>query len=130
LSIGVAASCCSFYDGKATEVALQVDYRPSGFYEISAEWEGSFFDLPGGKVNIHVLTVDANFNFTPDMQLDLQVQYDNISKEFGFLLRYRWEYAPGDELFVAFGQTALVPDRRFVAQRSEFSVRLGRTFRY
>ena len=109
---------------------MQSNYRPNEFYEIAAEWEATFLDLPGGKVDIHVLTVNANFNFTPDMQLDLEVQYDNISEEFGFLARYRWEYAPGDELFIAFGQTAEIPGSRFVAQRSQFSVRLGRTFRY
>ncbi len=130
LSIGVAATCCSFYDGNAIEVSVRPSYRPSEFFEIAAEWEATFLDLPGGNVDIHVLTVDTNVNFTPDMQLDLQMQYDNISEEFGFLARYRWEYAPGDELFIVFGQTAEIPGSRFVAQRSQFSVRLGRTFRY
>ena len=64
------------------------------------------------------------------MKLDLQVQYDNDSEEFGFLSRYRWEINPGDEFFVAFGQAAQVPGSRFIAQRTQFSVRLGRTFRY
>ena len=130
LAIGVAVSCCSFYDGTAIEVSLRSNYRPNEFYEIAANWDVTLLDMPNGKVDIHVLTVDANVNFTPDMQLDLQVQYDNISEEFGFLSRYRWEYAPGDVLFVAFGQTAQVPGARFVAQRSQFSVRVGRTFRY
>ena len=45
-------------------------------------------------------------NFTPDMQLALQAQYDNISENFGFSARYRWEYRPGDEIFVGIGQSA------------------------
>jgi hypothetical protein len=35
------------------------------------------------------------------MQLALQAQYDNISKNFGLSARYRWEYQPGNEIFVA-----------------------------
>jgi hypothetical protein len=130
LAIGVTVACCSFYNGRSIETSLELQYRPNEFYEFAAEWEATYLDLPGGEVDIHVLTVNANLNFTPDMQLDLQTQYDNISKEFGFLARYRWEYAPGDELFVALGQTAEIPGQRFVAQRSQLSVRLGRTFRY
>ncbi len=76
------------------------------------------------------MTILANVNFSPYMQLDVQAQYDNISEEFGFLSRYRWEFAPGDELFVAFGQAAEIPGARFVAQRSLLSVRIGRTFRF
>ena len=70
-------------------------------------------------------------NFTPDMQLALQVQYDNISENFGFSARYRWEYAPGDELFIAIGQSALISDNRgFIAQTTQGTIRLGQTFRF
>ena len=86
--------------------------------------------MPTGSVDIHVVEVATVVNFTPDMQLALQAQYDNISQDFGFLARYRWEYLPGSELFVAFGQSALIPDSRFVAQRTQASIRLGHTLRF
>jgi hypothetical protein len=63
------------------------------------------------------------------MQLAVQAQFDNISENFGFLARYRWEYRPGSELFAAFGQNAFVADA-FKAQRSEVSLRLGHTLRF
>ena len=66
----------------------------------------NLIDLPTGKVDIHLGTADAVVNFTPDMQLALQAQYDNISENFGFSARYRWEYRPGNELFVGIGQSA------------------------
>ena len=52
-------------------------------------------------------------NFIPDMQLALQAQFDNISRGFGFSARYRWEYEPGNEIFVAIGQGALIPGTTF-----------------
>jgi hypothetical protein len=130
ISFGAEVACCSFYDGDGIEASAEIDFRPNQFYEIAAEWEGTFLDLPAGRVDIHVLTVNAILNFSPDMWLDMQVQYDNISKELGFLSRYRWEYSPGNEVFVAIGQTAEIPNSRFISQRSQVSVRLGRTFRY
>jgi hypothetical protein len=69
-------------------------------------------------------------NFTPDMQLALQVQYDNISENFGFSARYRWEYRPGNEIFVGFGQSAIIDSRGFMAQVSQGTIRLGHTFRF
>jgi hypothetical protein len=90
----------------------------------------SFIDLPTGDVDIHVVEVASVVNFTPDMQLALQAQFDNISQDFGFLARYRWEYLPGSEFFAAFGQSALIPNSRFVMQRTQFSIRLGHTLRF
>ena len=74
--------------------------RPSIYFEITATYEVNLIDLPTGKVDIHLATADAAINFTPDMQLALQAQYDNISENFGFSARYRWEYRPGNEIFV------------------------------
>ena len=65
-----------------------------------------------------------------DMQLALQAQYDNISENFGFSARYRWEYAPGDELFIAIGQSAFIGNQGFIAQTTQATVRLGQTFRF
>ena len=69
-------------------------------------------------------------NFNPDMQLALQAQYDNISENFGFSARYRWEYRPGNEIFVGIGQSAVIDDRGFVAQTTLGTIRVGQTFRF
>ena len=69
-------------------------------------------------------------NFTPDMQIALQAQYDNISENFGLSTRYRWEYRPGNELFVGLGQSALISNGGFIAQVTQATVRLGHTFRF
>jgi hypothetical protein len=64
------------------------------------------------------------------MQTALQAQYDNISENFAFSARYRWEYRPGNELFVGAGQSALISGRRFLGQTTQATVRLGHTFRF
>jgi len=130
ISMGVEVTCCTFYNGNAVEVSVEIGYRPNQYFEIIPGYEGNFIDLPTGSVHIHVGEITSVVNFTPDMQLALQVQYDNISQDFGFLARYRWEYLPGSELFVAFGQSALIPDSRFAAQRTQASIRLGHTLRF
>ena len=69
-------------------------------------------------------------NFTPDMQLAVQVQYDNISENFGLSARFRWEYRPGDELFIGVGQSAMISNQGFVAQATQATIRVEQTFRF
>ena len=105
-------------------------FRPSTYFEITATHEANLIDLPTGTVDIHLATADAAINFTPDMQLALQAQYDNISENFGFSARYRWEYRPGNEIFVGLGQSAQLSNQGFVAQTTQATIRVGQTFRF
>ena len=96
----------------------------------------NFLRLPAGNVDIHVAALAGIVNFTPDMQLALQGQYDNISGNFAFLGRFRWEFRPGSELFIALGQAAIIPGTEFSPytqpefQASNLSIRLQRTFQF
>jgi hypothetical protein len=130
VAVEAEISCCTFYDGSGVEASIEIGFRPNQYFEIAPSYEISVFDLPHGSVDIHVVTVDSVVNFTPDMQLAIQAQYDNISESFGFLARYRWEYLPGSEFFAALGQSALIPNSRFVMQRTQFAIRLGHTLRF
>jgi hypothetical protein len=111
-------------------VRAEVIFRPSLYFELTTTYEPNFIELPTGDVDIHIASVDAVVNFNPDMQLALQAQYDNISENFGFSARYRWEYRPGNEIFVGVGQSAIIDSRGFMAQVSQGTIRLGHTFRF
>jgi hypothetical protein len=130
LSGDVEVTCCSFYDGRSVETRVRLTYRPSSFFEVAPEYRGTFIDLPTGHVDVHLVTLDSVLNFTPDMNLALQVQYDNISENLGISLRYRWEYEPGNEIFVGIGQSASIVGTNFFARTTQFSLRVGRTFRF
>ena len=123
-------TCCSFYGGEAVVSRLQIAYRPNAYFELIPTWEASFIRQPGGDVDIHIISVDSVVNFLPDMQLALQAQFDNISRGFGLSARYRWEYEPGNEFFVALGQSALIPGSTFRTGVTQLSIRLGNTFRF
>jgi hypothetical protein len=111
-------------------VSITGTYRPNAYFELLPSYEGTSIDLPTGRVDIHLLALETIVNFMPDMSLDVQGQFDNITRNFAFLARYRWEYQPGNELFVALGQGAIIGESVFLAQRSLFTVRLGHTFRF
>ncbi len=122
--------CCSFYNGNYLKSDLTLTFRPNQYFELTPRYIATFIDLPTGYVAIHILSAAGGINFTPDMQILLQAQFDNISKALGFSMRYRWEYEPGNEVFVSFGQSALIPGTTFEPQSSQLSIRLGNTFRF
>ncbi len=122
--------CCSFYDGDYLRVELRTDIRVGSLFQIVPRYTYTHIDLPAGLLNIHAIASDFIVSFTPDMQLITQVQFDNVSERFTLSMRYRWEYQPGQELFVSVGQAAQIPGEEFVARSTQAIVRLGHTFRF
>ena len=130
LSVQADLTCCRFYDGDAVVTRVNLIFRPSTHFEINVGHEMNAIDLPTGSVDIHLATADGVVNFTPVMQIALQAQYDNISENFSLSGRYRWEYHPGNELFIGLGQSALISNRGFIGQTTQATIRVGHTFRF
>jgi hypothetical protein len=89
--------------------------------------------LPTGSVDIHILEFVTNINITPRMNIGTTAQYDNISMQFNLLVQYRWEYEPGQTIFVAVGESATIEsftDPHYVSQATSAVVRLGRTVQF
>jgi hypothetical protein len=129
-SVNWIVECCRFYNGNYFKSDLTFIFRPNEFFEITPHYVATFIDLPTGRVAIHILSASGGVNLTPDMQILVQAQFDNISRSFSFSARYRWEYEPGNEIFIAYGQSALIPGTTFEPQTSQLSVRLGHTLRF
>ncbi len=122
--------CCGFYGGHLLKTDLTVVLHPDDTFTFSGEHVMEAITLPTGHVTIHIGSLDAAMNFTPDMQLRLQAQYDTVSQDLGFQLRYRWEFDPGSELLIAAGDDATVDGYgRYYSHQSDVSVRIGHTFR-
>jgi hypothetical protein len=130
ITVQADVTCCRFYDGDALVTRVNLIFRPSTHFEINVGHEANAIELPTGAVDIHLATTDAVVNLTPVMQVALQAQYDNISENFTLSSRYRWEYRPGNELFIGVGQSALVSRGGFIGQVTQATVRLGHTFRF
>ena len=129
LTLQADVTCCRFYDGDAVVTRVTLIFRPSTLFEINVGHQANAIDLPTGAVDIHLATMDAVVNFTPDMQVALQGRRQH-QRKLCALDRYRWEYRPGNELFVGLGQTALISNRGFIGQTTQATIRLGHTFRF
>lgn len=121
------------YDGSISQISTGLLLRPSKHFELSVDHDFIQFDLPGGDVGIHITALESTIAFTPDMRISSEVQYDNISDGFTFFSRFIYEPRPEREIFISLGHSALIESktfpRDFRSQNTNFSVRLGHTFR-
>jgi hypothetical protein len=126
--------CCRFFNGRMFGNDVELTWRPVTLVELSVHYVIDDLRLPGGDEQIRVGQAALSLNFTPDMQLRSQLQYDSVSQLMSALLRYRWEYAPGAELFAALGEAALAsgspPSLSYHSAGSEVLVRLGHRFQF
>jgi len=60
----------------------------------------NLIDLPEGETTQAVFRLRADYAFTPRMFVSSLFQYNASDDVFSSNLRFRWEYAPGSELFV------------------------------
>jgi len=58
--------------------------------------------LPGAAFTARLFRVRGDYGFSPLMFLSALLQYNSADRAVGTNLRFRWEYAPGSELFVVY----------------------------
>ncbi|MEQ1752531.1 MAG: carbohydrate binding family 9 domain-containing protein [Micropepsaceae bacterium] len=123
--------CCNYFNGDLLRTYLGVNWRPNSTFDIGLAHQFFNITMPTGDVEIQIYAANLQINFTPDMQIRTQMQYDNISEDFGLSARYRWEFAPGSELFVALGESGqLLHGSQYRSDTSQASVRIGHLERF
>ena len=83
-------TCCRMFDGDYLGLSTSLEFRVSKHFRLTAKHNMEKFELSAGDLTVHIASLDTSINFTPDMQIDTQMQYDNISERFSFSARYRW----------------------------------------
>ncbi|MFM9862162.1 MAG: carbohydrate binding family 9 domain-containing protein [Micropepsaceae bacterium] len=131
VSGGISIRCCDWFGGRRFGASTYVNWRPDTTWEIGANHQFIAIALATGDVEIQVYGLNVGLNFTPDMQLRTQIQYDNISQAFGLSARYRWEFEPGSELFASLGESGdLIDGRHYTSSTTQMSVRIGQLMRF
>jgi len=108
VSGNLSFSVGSFYSGNAKSLALsqgRIEILPQLSVEPSIEL--NWIDLPelqayAGEFNQHVARTRVTYSLSPRSFLSGLVQYNAASDTFSANVRFRWEWAPGSELFLVY----------------------------
>ena len=105
------------------EVTPQISVEPS----ISFNW----IDLPQGRFNQYVAVTRVTYTLTPRAFVSGLVQYNSRSHALSGNFRFRWEWAPGSELFIVYTEDrdTDVLDRWSELSNRGFVIKINRLFR-
>ena len=91
-----------FYNGRLHQVEVEGTWTPSPIVSFLLNAEHNIGRLPAGKFDQTLLGVKARLNFSPDLQINSFVQFDNESRSIGTNTRVRWTFDPQGDLFVIY----------------------------
>lgn len=119
-----------YFDGDRWDYNAGVTIRPGSAFSATAGYTINEIDLPEGSFIVRLFTMRATVQFTPDLSWDNTVQWDNQSDELGLNSRVRWEFRPGQELFVVYNEGFAVDEGSFSSERQALTVKLGLAFQF
>jgi hypothetical protein len=128
--IDVECSFGRFYSGTYSNVELNLALRFKGYVTLSLSSEFVRGNLPQGRFAENVYQFKADFFFSPDLGLMNYIQYDDVSKELGLNMRFRWQISPGNVIYLVYTkdwERRWDPMSRFVplGERGVFKVQLS-----
>ena len=108
------------------EVLPQLSLEPS----VSVNW----VDLPEGSFRTDLVRTRFTYSFTPRVFFSGLVQYNSRGESLSSNFRLRWEYTPGNELFVVYTDDRdtdpFAPDRLSELRSRALVVKVTRLFRF
>lgn len=106
-----------FYDGTRRDLNGTLSWRPTRHWAIKGGAGRNRIELDSGRfvVRTRLLRIDH----TPSNRLagSTLLQWDNVSRELGVMLRLRWAWAPGREWLVALDHLRIDPETGLPRER-------------
>ena len=119
-----------FFTGRRDDYEVDLGWRPSNRLELAAEFRFTHISLPQGHFDVRVAAAKAVYTFSPDLQVSVLGQYDNLSAELGVNFRLKWIVQPGNEVFFIVNQGYDTSFDRFRPTENETSTKAAWTFRF
>jgi hypothetical protein len=119
-----------FYSGRCTDAEFSFDLKLKGYATFSLSTHLIRGNLPQGKFSENVYELKADLFLSPDLGLMSYFQYDDVSKNLGVNLRFRWRLSPGNEVYLVYTKNwerRWDPTSRFVplGERGVFKISLS-----
>jgi hypothetical protein len=119
-----------FLTGQADDYQLAVGYRPSSQLQFNLNTSLRDIRLPQGDFQVRLVSAKAVYTFSPDVQVSVLGQYDNLSEQLGVNFRLKWIVQPGNEVFFIVNQGYDTSLDRFRPTQNETSMKAAWTFRF
>ena len=121
----------SFYDGTLRQLEFGFTLKPNTHLSLAGRVERNDVSLAEGSFDTQLMTLRADYNFTPNVSWANLVQYDDESRIAGGQSRFRWILKPGNDLFLVLNRGWFREfDGNYSTSFNRESVKLQYTFRF
>jgi hypothetical protein len=108
-----------FWTGTRDDINADVTVRPMAGVNLTANWLYNTVSLPEGGFDAQIWRLFSSVDLTPLVSLNVNVQYDNVSRLLGTQNRLVWILSPGNTIFLVYQHNWRNPldDRLFTLER-------------
>lgn len=119
-----------YYGGDWRSAFANLWWIPGSLTALGLSYDYNHFDLPGGTIDSHLVSLWLVLRFTPRLRWSNLVQYDTISDTIGLNSRLSWEYRPGQTFNAVLSQLYWDGPTGFQRLDSELIAKMGFNFRF
>jgi hypothetical protein len=108
----------------------------SSHFSVEPTFTISRIELPDNAFTTRLARLRMDYGFSPLMFASGLLQYNSADRAFSSNLRFRWEYAPGSELFIVYTDERDTTEDRYATastvrglKNRAFVVKINRLFR-
>jgi hypothetical protein len=120
----------TFYSGHRRDLAAGLNLRPRR--GILATFSSSFnrVELPEGRFSTKILRAIINTQFSPFTSISNNLQYDSVSRVFGWQFRFRWILKPGNDIYFVWMNNWLDSGDRLTTLDRSAATKIVYTYRF
>jgi hypothetical protein len=121
----------TYYNGTRRDMSADLTLKPNDRIFLEVGGNRSQISLEQGNFYTQIVTVQAGYNFSPNISWSNLVQYDNRSRVLGFQSRFRWILTPGSDVYLVMNRGWIRTfDQDFISTYDQGTVKLQYTFRF
>lgn len=130
ISAGAEFEYGSFWSGTSWQLGFGFNIRPLPGFRLTPEYIHTDINLAEGNFSTDLLRFEGNFDFTNNIFITTNLQFDNLSELLGLNTRFRWIIRPGSDLFLVYNHNWLQMDSRFSTLQRTGTVKVTYSYRF
>ena len=119
-----------FLTGKGDDYQVELTGHPNTHLQLGVAGLLRDIRLPEGDFQVRSASAKITYTFTPDLQLGLLGQYDNISESLGVNFRVKWTPRPGNDIYFVINQGYDTSLDQFRATTGDVTLKGTWTYRF
>jgi hypothetical protein len=120
-----------FWTGTRADWSADVTARPVAGVNVTANYALSDVTLPAGAFSTQLYRLLAGVDLTPLVSVNVNVQYDNVSRIVGTQNRLVWIVNPGNTVFLVYQQNWIAPvQERLSSLERQGTIKVNYTHRF